>query len=486
MELKGKKILVVGAGKTGIAVSKFLAGKKARVVVSESRPLEELEAELKCLNKLGVKVESGGHVPETFLGAELIVVSPGIPRSLESLVEAEKKGIDVISEIELAFRFIDVPIIAVTGSNGKTTTTSLLGKILKEAGKKVFVGGNIGNPLIAYPYRLLFSHIDEDLDISDNLYQEKNVKSEEEREDRIEYVIAEISSFQLEGIKSFRPHIGVLLNVSEDHLDRYESYLDYVNTKFEIFKYQGKSDFVVFNADDQTISTYISKIKATALPFSSREKFKNGVYLRGENIVFSWRGCEEICPVKCLKLRGRHNIENVMAAIGTARLLGIGMDCIIKAVESFNGLAHRMEWVRNYQGVSYYNDSKATNVGAVVRSLESFDKPVLLIAGGKDKGGDYSSLREPVKNRVKTLILIGEASERITESLGDCTETIMVKSLEDAVYEAQERAESGDIVLLSPACSSYDMFRDYEERGDNFKSSVKALSSPEDVGSTYG
>ena len=210
MELKGKKILVVGAGKTGIAVSKFLAGKKARVVVSESRPLKELEAELKCLNKLGVKVESGGHVRETFLGAELIVVSPGIPRSVASLVEAEKKGIDVISEIELAFQFIDVPIIAVTGSNGKTTTTFLLGEILKKAGKKVFVGGNIGNPLIAYPYSLLSSHIDEDLDISDNLYQEKNVKSEEEREDSVEYVIAEISSFQLEGIKSFRPHIGII------------------------------------------------------------------------------------------------------------------------------------------------------------------------------------------------------------------------------------------------------------------------------------
>ena len=313
------------------------------------------------------------------------------------------------------------------------------------------------------------------------MYQEKDVKFEEEREDRVEYVIAEISSFQLEGIKSFRPHIGMLLNVSEDHLDRYESYLDYVNTKFELFKYQGKSDFIVFNADDQIISTYASKVKATALPFSSREKLNNGVYLRGEDIVFSWRGSEETCPVKCLKLRGRHNIENVMAAIGTSRLLGIDMDCIIKAVESFNGLAHRMEWVRDYQGVSYYNDSKATNVGAVARSLESFNKPVLLIAGGKDKGGDYSPLRELVKNRVKALILIGEASERMTESLGDCTKTIVVKSLEDAVFEARKRAESGDIVLLSPACSSYDMFRNYEERGDNFKAFVKALSSPEDV-----
>ncbi|MFQ5900018.1 MAG: UDP-N-acetylmuramoyl-L-alanine--D-glutamate ligase [Thermodesulfobacteriota bacterium] len=458
MDIKNKRILVVGLGRTGMAVSKFLAGNKARTAVSDSRPVTELKQEMEILTDLGVMVEAGGHLAETFLKADLIVVSPGIPRTLDPLIEAEKRGIKVISEIELAANFIKAPIIAVTGTNGKTTTTSILGKIMKEAGKKAFIGGNIGNPLIEYPYKL-------------------SISREAGGNGEADYIIAEISSFQLEGIKSFRPHVGILLNVSEDHLSRYSSYIEYVNTKFRLFKNQGKRDFAIINRDDHYISSMSNGLRAATARFSCKGKVKKGIYLNGENILLSWGDREEVYPVNGLKLKGAHNMENIMAAIAAARICGIERGAILRAIMDFDGLPHRMEWVRDLKEVSYFNDSKATNVGAVERSLQAFDKPVLLIAGGRDKGGDYRHLRKLIEQKVRTLILMGEAREKIRESLGDCTETILVKSMKEAVSHAFLRATSGNVVLFSPACSSYDMFKNYEERGGSFRTLVMALGS---------
>ncbi|MFQ5586886.1 MAG: UDP-N-acetylmuramoyl-L-alanine--D-glutamate ligase [Thermodesulfobacteriota bacterium] len=448
MNLKDKKVLVVGLGKTGFATARFLVEKGAHVTVTDSKDGETILG-VDSLREIGVTIECGGHNADTFLSSDLIVVSPGVPYGLSLLREAREAGIETMSEIELAGRFIDVPIVAVTGTNGKTTTATLLGEVFNAAGREVFVGGNIGVPLIEY---LLSGR-------------------------RAETIVVEVSSFQLEGIGGFRPRVALLLNVTDDHLDRYPSIEEYCTAKFRIFENQKSDDVAVVNGDDPMIMSRMAEIteRTRVVPFSLTGSSTEGLFYRDGEIVYAGEEGEERYPTEGFKLKGRHNLENVMAAIGAARQCGISREVIIETVERFGGLPHRMEAVRNIGGVTYYNDSKGTNVGALLKSLEGLEGPVILIAGGRDKGGDYSLLENTVREKLKLLILLGEAKEKIGSALGGVIETVGADSLEEAVRLASSRCAAGDTVLLSPGCSSFDMFKNFEERGEQFKRLVHRL-----------
>ncbi len=447
MELKDRKILVVGLARTGASVARFLSERGARVTVTDRREREAVASFIESLQGRDVTFELGRHGDETFLSADLIVVSPGVPMDIAPLKLAVSRGIPVISEIELAYRFIDAPLAAITGTNGKTTTTTLAGEIFTACGFKTFVGGNIGRPLI-------------DLVTSGEI---------------VDRVVAEISSFQLEGIERFRPRVAVLLNITEDHLDRYASYQEYIDAKARVFANQTSDDFAVLNVDDPLVAGYAKKIPSRVAPMSRHDVLEQGIFYRDGIITFKWEGRVERFPTSAFKLRGVHNLDNCMAALATALLMGCDAAPALAAVEVFPGLPHRMELVATVNGVAYYNDSKGTNVGSVVKSLESFSGNITLIAGGRDKGGEYAPLAELVRRRVRRLILLGEAKERIKDALGHLTDTILVESLEEAVREAHRLARPGEIVLFSPACSSFDMFRNYEERGERFASLARSL-----------
>jgi UDP-N-acetylmuramoylalanine--D-glutamate ligase len=447
MDLNGRKVLVVGLARTGLATAKFLKAKGAIVSTTEVKPKEEMREAVQELEGKDFLMEWGGHQTQTFLKQDLIVVSPGVDLKIEPIQAASKKGIRILSEIELAYQFINIPILAVTGTNGKTTTTLLIGEILKEEGKKVGVGGNVGDPLILFA----------------------------EGGDRWEVLVVEISSFQLEAIEDFRPRISVLLNITEDHLDRYTSYEEYIEAKARIFANQNSGDVAVLNGDDPIVLGFREKVKAKKILFSLRERLHEGAYSNGDNIFLRLGAKEEKYSLAKTPLKGVHNVENMMAALTTARIYGCSKKAIETVLNRFEGLEHRLEFVREIKGVRFYNDSKGTNVGSVVKSLQSFSEPVILIAGGKDKNGDLSSLRELIQSHVKRLILIGEAKERMNRELGDLTDTAMTKTLEEAVFLAYQTAKKGDVVLLSPACSSFDMFKDYKERGTVYKEAVRNL-----------
>ena len=447
MELSGRKVLVVGMARTGIATATFLKNKGSIVSTTEMRPREEMTETVETLERMDIQMEWNGHRAETFLKPDLIVVSPGVDLHLEPLQKALKKGIRVISEIELAYHFISVPIIAVTGTNGKTTTTLLIGEMFKQDGKNVAVGGNVGDPLILFA----------------------------EGGDRWEVLVVEVSSFQLEGIEHFRPRLSVLLNITEDHLDRYAHYEDYIDAKARIFLNQGSEDVAILNKDDPIVVGRAEGVSAKKIFFSLREKLDQGTFSNGQTITFRFGTREEDYPLSRALLKGIHNVENMMAALTTARTYGCSKEAIEMALQRFEGLEHRLEFVREIEGVRFYNDSKGTNVGSVVKSLQSFSEPILLIAGGKDKKGDLSSLKELIRRRVKRLILIGEAKGRMGQELGGLTETATAETLQEAVSLAHQIAQKGDIVLLSPACSSFDMFKDYKERGKIFKEAVHKL-----------
>jgi UDP-N-acetylmuramoylalanine--D-glutamate ligase len=447
MDLEGKKVLVVGLARTGLATAKFLKTRGSIVSTTEAKPKEEMEEAIQELDGMEISMEWGGHHTETFLRQDLIVVSPGVDLRIGPIQKALKKGIRVISEIELAYHFLDIPLIAVTGTNGKTTTTLLIGEMLKEEGKKVGVGGNVGDPLILFA----------------------------EGKDRWEILVAEISSFQLEGIEDFRPRCSALLNITEDHLDRYLKYEDYIEAKIRIFKNQNSGDVAVINGDDPIVMKSGERLKAKKVLFSLRERVDEGAFSDGQEILLRLGGVEEKYSLVHTPLKGIHNVENMMAALTTARIFGSSKKAIQTVLNRFEGLEHRLEFVREIEGVRFYNDSKGTNVGSVVKSLQSFQEPVILIAGGKDKMGDLSPLREVIKSRVKRLIFIGEAKERMGRELGDLADTTMAGTLEEAVLLAHQVAKRGDVVLLSPACSSFDMFKDYKERGEIFKEIVRSL-----------
>ena len=449
MDLKGCKVLVVGLARTGQATAKFLRAKGSIVSTTEVKPKEEMKEAVQALEDLDLQSEWGGHQTKTFLEQDLIVVSPGVDLKIEPIQAAWNKGIQVISEIELAYQFIDIPIIAVTGTNGKTTTVLLIGEMLKQDGKKVGVGGNVGDPLILFA----------------------------EGGDRWEVLVAEISSFQLEAIEDFRPKISVLLNITEDHLDRYNKYEEYIQAKCRIFTNQNSGDVAVLNKDDPVIMGFERKVKAKKILFSLRKRLKEGAFSNGQKMILRLGAKEESYPLAKTSLKGVHNVENMMAALTAARTFGCTKEAVEAVLNRFEGLEHRLEFVREIEGVRFYNDSKGTNVGSVVKSLQSFSEPIILIAGGKDKNGDLSPLRELLQARVQRLILIGEAKERMNRELGDLTDTAMVKTLEEAVHLAYESAKKGYVVLLSPACSSFDMFKDYKERGRVFKEAVRRIST---------
>lgn len=447
MELKGKNILIVGLARTGVSVARFIAEKGAAVTVTDMKDESALAPYIEKLSDLEISYELGRHDECTFLFSDMIVVSPGVPMDIAPLAAARRQGRLIVSEIELAGNFIDAPLVAITGTNGKTTTTSLAGEIFKGCGYKTFVGGNIGKPLI-----------------------DQVISGED-----VDFVVAEISSFQLEAIHEFHPRVAVLLNITEDHLDRYETYQDYIDAKARIFENQTGEDFAVLNIDDPIVASYSDRINARVVPMSQRKVLEQGIYYTDGSITFAWEGVKEHFPTASFKLKGVHNIENIMAALASALLMGCDARSALAVVEGFSGLHHRMELVGIVNDVAYYNDSKGTNVGSVVKSLESFAGNVTLIAGGKDKGGDYLPLAALVKERVKHLILLGEARQKISDSLGNLTDTHLVDSLEEAVLAAERLTAPGGIVLFSPACSSFDMFRNYEERGDLFASLVKGL-----------
>jgi UDP-N-acetylmuramoylalanine--D-glutamate ligase len=445
MDLQGKKVLVVGSGKTGIESARFCLGRGASVTLNDMQKKIDVPQDL--IGR-GMAVETGGHAVGTFLRHDLVVISPGVSIMIRPVIEAQARGIEVISEIELAGRFLRAPLIAVTGTNGKTTTTSLIGAMLQAAGKNVFVGGNIGTPLIDCCMR----------------------------DDPFDYIVAEISSFQLEAIRHFRPFISVLLNVTDDHLDRHASFDEYCAAKARIFVNQRPPDMAVISADDPAVLALAPSISAEVFYFSSLRSCDNGAWYDGLLNYSRLEGRRHMSiDVKDARLRGAHNIENMLAAGSVGFMCGLSPDVIRDSLVSFSGLPHRMEFVDEIRGVRFYNDSKGTNVGAVVRSLESIEGPIILIAGGKDKGGSYGPLEALLKSKGKALIVIGEARERIAAELGHAVPTLIVDSLEKAVTEAFAHAHPGYTVLFSPACASFDMFKSYAHRGQCFVDSVKKL-----------
>lgn len=446
MELKNKKILVVGLARTGVAVARFLSERGAVVTVTDMKDEAQLAPYLEKLAGLAINYELGRHDEQSFVTADLIVVSPGVPMDIKPLALAAARKRRIISEIELASCFIDAPMIAITGTNGKTTTTTLAGEIFRACGFTTFVGGNIGNPLI-------------DLVTSGAA---------------VERVMVELSSFQLEAIEEFHPRVAVLLNITEDHLDRYATFQEYIDAKAMIFTNQVPDDFAVLNVDDPLVADYSGNLRARVVPMSRRKELPQGIFYHDGCITFRWEGREERFPTAGYLLKGVHNLDNIMAALAAALLLGCDAGRAQEAVAAFPGLPHRMELVATVNGIPWYNDSKGTNVGSVVKSLESFAGSVTLIAGGKDKGGDYAPLAELVRERVSHLILIGEAKERIRGALGHLTDTRLAGSLEEAVELARQLTVAGGVVLFSPACSSFDMFKNYEERGERFSALARA------------
>lgn len=444
MELGGKRVLVLGLARTGRETARFLAQQGADVLVSDLRSAAELQAEVNALAGLPIRYRLGGQGLNCLDAVELVVPSPGVPMDNLVLQEASRRGVEIISEIELAYRRLSVPLVAITGTNGKSTTTTLIGEILKANGMKTFVGGNLGAPLIGSTSR------------------------------NWDWGVVEVSSFQLEWVKLFRPRIAVLLNLTEDHLDRYPDLAAYGRAKGRIFAAQDEQDTAIVNRDDPRVWAMRQQPRSRVVSIGFSE-VKNGVFVERDRIVWRDGEREESFQLAGVKIKGIHNVENMMAAIAATKTIGVERDIIQKTLDTFPGLEHRLEFVREKHGVRYFNDSKGTNVGAVEKSLASFSEPVILLAGGIDKGGDYRPLQDYVRERVRRLVLFGAAKDMIAEALGHLTETVIVSDLTAAVADAAAHAQPGDVVLLSPACSSFDMFRNYAERGTAFKNLVHAL-----------
>jgi UDP-N-acetylmuramoylalanine--D-glutamate ligase len=444
VELTGKKILVVGLGRTGRESARFLAQRGARVLISDLRREAELAQEIASLGGLSVEYRLGDEQTDWLEGVDGVIPSPGVARGNPLLRQAAASHIPVLSEIELAYRFFQAPLLAVTGTNGKSTTTTLIGEMIRASKQKVFVGGNLGVPFISAT--------------SENW----------------DWAVVEISSFQLEWIEQFRPRIAVLLNMTEDHLDRYASFDDYCAAKERIFEAQTSADVAILNRDDRLVWEMRERIKARVVSFGFTEAAQ-GVSASVDEIIWRDGAAEERFALTEVKVHGVHNVENMMAAIAAAKCVGVSSTLIQETLNRFPGLEHRLEFVRERNGVRYYNDSKGTNVGAVVKSLASFTEPVILLVGGVDKGGSYGPLNEEIKQKVRRLVLFGAAKDVIAHALGALTETVVVDDLQEAVRDAAAHARAGDVVLLSPACSSFDQFKNYAERGKVFKTLVQSL-----------
>jgi len=443
-DLSGKRVLVVGLARTGLVTALFSAGYGATVTATDERPETELAETAERLRAARVKLELGRHVDATFLEQDLIVVSPGVPANLPALQAARKKNVPVWSEIELAWRFLRGKLVAITGSNGKTTTTALVAHILKASNIPTLVGGNIGTPLLA----LVETSTDPAV------------------------TVAEISSFQLETIEAFRPEIGVLLNLTPDHLDRHGTFEEYARAKMRMFENQLERDFAVLNADDPEITKRMPA-KPHIFWFSRQKRVANGAFLRDNEIIFRNEGSETVLARRDqIALRGEHNVENVLAACAAAYLAGATPEAIAGAVKSFRGVEHRLEFVAEISGVQFYNDSKATNVDAAVKAIQAFPGPLLVILGGKDKGSPYTPLRDLLHERARMALLIGESADKIAADLQGAVEISYAGTLDRAVQIASELSQPEDTVLLAPACSSFDQFENYEQRGRVFKELV--------------
>jgi UDP-N-acetylmuramoylalanine--D-glutamate ligase len=448
MDLKDKRVLVVGLGKSGVASALFLKERGARVTVSDTKSPDQLRDEIPVLLDHGITVETGGHGERTFRGQDLIVVSPGVPVDAAPLVQARAAGEPVIGEIELAAQNLSGEIVAITGSNGKTTTTTLAGEILAAGGFPVSVGGNIGTPAISLV----------------------------ERATRQTIVVLEVSSFQLETIQTFRPKVAVVLNVTPDHLDRHRTFQTYVDAKTRIFENQQASDFAVLNEDDPTCRTLRDRTRAQVFWFSRKKEVQQGACVRDGKIFFlDGKSQREVMLVSEVPLKGAHNVENVLAGVCAGALMGCEPAKIRQAIQNFKAVEHRLEYVATIKGVEYFNDSKATNVDATIKALESFPKNIHLILGGKDKGSDYTVLNDLLRERVKRVYTIGAAAEKIESHIKGAAEIVHAETLENAIRRASAVAEPGDVVLLAPACASFDQFQSYNHRGRVFKEVVRAL-----------
>ena len=455
-DLEGRRVTVLGGARSGLAAARLLVEHGAIVLLSDARPIEA--AARAAMQSLGVRIEENGHT-ERVIEADFIVTSPGVPDKAAPMVWAREAGIPVVSELEFASWFCEVPIVAITGSNGKTTTTSLMGHLLRQAGRKTVVCGNIGSPFSAHVGLL--------------------------EPDAV--VVLEVSSFQLDHVHTFRPNVAIITNVTEDHLDRYGYDLSrYAAAKFRIAAFQKPEDALIYCMEDDLSVQFVQTLGTggpRALGFTLANEPNNpslpdaAGYLKNGSLVLRLDNQEErLMHLDELALRGRHNVYNSLAAAVAARVLEVRSDVMRESLRTFEGVPHRLEPLREIDGVRYVNDSKATNVNAVWYALESFSEPVVLIAGGRDKGNDYGKLAPLIKDRVRALITIGEAAEAIHTRLGPLVQdAVMADTLADAVHLAHLLAKSGDVVLLSPACASFDMFDSYEDRGDQFKQLVSNL-----------
>jgi UDP-N-acetylmuramoylalanine--D-glutamate ligase len=447
MNVAGQNILVVGLARSGAAAAEFLADRGARVTVNDAKPESELD-EARALRAKGVEIVAGSHPAELFENSDCIVASPGVPLALEPFRRARASGIPVIGEVELAARFIRGRLIGVTGSNGKTTTTTLIGELLKNAGFPTQVGGNIGKPLIS----LVETSSDDG------------------------FTVIELSSFQLEAIDELHLFAAVLINITPDHLDRYGSMDEYAAAKANIFRNQTARDVAVINADDARVSKMNLLTRARVVYFSRRSELDEGIFLRGDGIVSRFTGREQALVARNeIQLRGDHNLENVMSALAVGLDCGAPVDSMRETIRHFRGVEHRLEFVAEIDGVRFYNDSKATNVDAAIKSLEAFPGGVIVILGGKDKGGDYSPLAPIVRERCARAILIGAAAEKIASAIENTRPLHRAATMREAVETAFRLSRPGEVVLLAPACASFDMFDNFEHRGRVFKEAVREL-----------
>lgn len=444
MRLNRKKVLVVGLGKTGLALAKFLIAKGARVTISDRQPASALVGQIRRLKDIDFELESGGHGLKTFLEADLIVLSPGVPPNLTPIEVARASGIPVLSELDLASHFIKTPIIAITGTNGKTTTTTLIAKVLKTNGLRVWSGGNLGRPII-----------------------------DAAALNKLDYIVAEVSSFQLELTSKFHPYIGVFLNISKDHLDRHGDLSLYFGCKSKLFSVQTKNDWAILDKDNPDIANVPTL--GRKLFFSDKRELFPGAYLKDGHIFACLNSLRWQLDIGSLPLLGKHNYKNIMAVLLVAQIAGCKFNATEKTIYNFKGLPHRLEWVKAINGINFYNDSKGTNVGATIAALESLNPPIILIAGGLSKTQKFEPLRKIVKKKVKAAILLGEAKDAIAQALDGTAPIIKVSDLKEAVLAAMDWAKNRENVLFSPACASFDMFRDYKQRGLIFKKIVNEL-----------
>jgi UDP-N-acetylmuramoylalanine--D-glutamate ligase len=444
-DYRDKQITIIGAGSTGRSLAKFFLSQGARVVLSDNRSAELLD-NLDELEKAGVRMDLGGHTQELFTAADLIVTSPGVPLDIPVLDLCRQHGVPILGEVEIAWHQLTGTMIGITGTNGKSTVTTLIGEMLKAWGENAFVGGNLGTPLI---------------DAVGRDYQ---------------WQVVELSSFQLETIEDFRPGYAMLINVSEDHLDRYPDMASYVAAKARIFENLGENDIAILNADDLQVMQAASATAANKICFSSQTVLESGMSLSDDKIIWRWQGAEIIFAANELKLRGQHNRENVMAALIPLLIEGCPAEIAWSAARNFTGLAHRMEFLGELNGASWYDDSKGTNIGSVVKSLAGLEKPVVLIAGGKDKKGDLSALVPVIRDKVDHLVLIGAAAERMSHAFDGLAKIHRAADMHETVGIAAQVSSPGGSVLLSPGCSSFDMFKNFAERGRIFSREFHALS----------